>query len=103
MIWDVKILTTDGRTLFAEWVAERPDVLCASDTTGVVAFPAFSGIVDTLALCEWLRHEHGVGIVPGKFFGAPDRGRLTAGASVEVLQPALELIDSAVDRFSAVR
>ncbi len=92
-----------GQALFREWVASRPDVLCADDTAGVVAFPAFAGIDDTLLLCEWLRNEHSVALVPGEFFGDPGRVRLTAGARVEVLEPALELVGAALDRFRAGR
>jgi aspartate/methionine/tyrosine aminotransferase len=92
-----------GRRLFAEWSASRPDLQCADDQTGVVAFPAFAGIERTGPLCEWLRREHGVAVVPGEFFGAPDRLRLAAGASVAVLSPALELLGAAVDRFRSGR
>ncbi len=92
-----------GRFLFAAWAAERPEVCCVDDTAGVVVFPAFEGIADTLPLCKWLRSEHGVAVVPGNFFGAPDRIRLAAGTPVDVLRPALELLTGAVDRFRNAR
>ena len=88
-----------GRALFKKWASSRPEVICIEDTAGVVAFPAFAGINDTLPLCEWLRNEHSVALVPGEFFGDPGRVRLTVGAGVEVLEPALELLGAALDRF----
>jgi aspartate/methionine/tyrosine aminotransferase len=89
-----------GGAVFNRFLAAREDVRCRQHQAGVVAFPAFRGIADTAKLVAWLRNEHSVAVVPGAFFGDRTRIRLAAGAAPEVLEPALEILARAVDRFS---
>ena len=55
---------------------------------GTVVFPRFNG--NTEELCDRLRKEYEVSVVPGEFFEDSQRIRIGIGGTTETVRPALE-------------
>ena len=54
--------------------------------------------IDVEELTERLARDHQTGIVPGRFFGAPDTFRLAWGVDTAIVRTGLERIAAALDR-----
>jgi aspartate/methionine/tyrosine aminotransferase len=77
----------------------RPELEWVTPTVGsCVAFPRLLGVDDTAPFVEMARVEHGVGLVPGRFFGAPAHFRIAMGGRRDVLEAGLEALGAALDR-----
>ena len=63
-----------------------------------MAFPRLLGVDDAYPFVEMARVEHGVGVVPGRFFGAPAHFRIAMGGQRDVLEVGLEALGTALDR-----
>lgn len=63
---------------------------------GIVCFPRFTDRRETSAFCERLLARHGVNLVPGRFFGAPEHVRLGFGVATDVLREGLRRIGVAL-------
>ena len=63
---------------------------------GITAFPRLlHGNVE--ALNRLLRERYDASIVPGRFFGAPDRFRMGIGNPTEIVEAGLERLAAALD------
>ncbi len=85
--------------LVKRFVDDRPELEWVAPAVGsCVAFPRLVGVDDTEPFVEMARVEHGVGVVPGRFFGAPAHFRIAMGGRREVLEVGLEALGAALDR-----
>ncbi len=85
-----------NRGLVNDFLASRDDLECPPVTQGITCFPRLlRGDVD--ALNDRLRAAYDAAIVPGRFFGAPDRFRLGFGQPDEIMANGLERLGAALD------
>ncbi len=73
-----------------EWVAPA--------VGSCVAFPRLIAARDAEPFVEMARQEFGVGVVPGRFFGAPRHFRLAMAGQRSVLEEGLEALGRALDK-----
>jgi aspartate/methionine/tyrosine aminotransferase len=88
-----------GRETFEAWMRDHPDVRWSSPAGGVAAFLTIRGIADTSDLCRWLLTDRDTAVVPGLFFGDASGLRLAFGVPLRTLEPALENLGQAIERF----
>lgn len=89
-------LLEHNRALANAFFASRDEIECAPMTCGITAFPRLlRGDVD--GLNRLLRERYDTSIVPGRFFGAPDRFRLGIGGPTETVEGGLERLGAALD------
>ena len=85
--------------LVKRFVDERPELAWVAPAVGsCVAFPRLGGVEDAEPFVEMARTEHGVGVVPGRFFGAPAHFRIAMSGRRDVLEAGLEALGAALDR-----
>lgn len=65
---------------------------------GCITFPRVVDVAETDALARALREQHGVIVVPGRFFNAPGHIRLSFGGRPAGVQRGLERLVAALDR-----
>ena len=84
-----------NRALANRFFAGRGDVEWTPMTGGITAFPRLvAGDVDRLN--RLLRERYDTSIVPGRFFGAPDRFRVGIGSPTEIVGAGLERLGTAL-------
>jgi len=66
---------------------------------GTVVFPRLHGNAE--AICDQLRKDYEVSVVPGKYFEDPQRIRIGVGGTTETVRPALEQLQRALKNFSS--
>jgi hypothetical protein len=92
----VPALLAHNRALADDFFAARSDVEWVKMTGGITAFPRLlRGDVD--ALNHLLRERFDTSIVPGRFFGAPDRFRIGIGSETAIVEAGLERLGAALD------
>jgi len=85
--------------LVKSFVESRAELEWVAPAVGsCVAFPHLLGADDAYPFVEMARVKHGVGVVPGRFFGAPAHFRIAMGGRPEVLAVGLEALGTALDR-----
>jgi aspartate/methionine/tyrosine aminotransferase len=90
------ILAANRKSL-GRLLAEHPELDARAPGHGIVVFPrAPQGNGDALA--EHLRRDFGTGVVPGRFFGSPDRFRVGIGGVPETTAEGLRRLGLALDR-----
>jgi capreomycidine synthase len=86
-----------NRGIVVEWAeSERDRVSLALPVGGVAAFPRLHGIASTDAFCDGLFKRHGVLVIPGSCFGAPEHIRLGYGGPTRQLIEGLERLSEAL-------
>lgn len=85
-----------NRALANAFFAGRDDLECVPMTGGITAFPRLIG-GDVDALNRLLRERYDTSIVPGRFFGAPDRFRMGIGNPTDIVEAGLERLAAALD------
>jgi len=85
-----------NRALFNDFVASRIDVDCMQAEHGITVFPRWTG-GDVEPLHALLRSKYDTSIVPGRWFGNPDRFRVGLGGDTEMLKEGLARLGSALD------
>lgn len=86
-----------NRNTLRDWAAANSGLVSlALPMGGVAAFPALLGLANTDAFCEELFQRHGVLVVPGSCFGAPQHVRIGFGGKAEELTEGLERLTSAL-------
>ena len=89
-------LLVRNRALANAFFAARGEVEWTPMTGGITAFPRLlRGDVD--AFHRLLRERYDTSIVPGRFFGAPDRFRIGVGQPTELVEAGLERLGAALD------
>jgi aspartate/methionine/tyrosine aminotransferase len=90
-----------GLDAMEEWVDSRRDVSWVRPYAGIICFPRFEGIDDTVALAKRALEEHGVMTSPGEFFGLPGHLRIGVGhPDVEHVQEGLRLLGDTLDSLA---
>jgi aspartate/methionine/tyrosine aminotransferase len=88
--------------MLRRFVEDRPELEWAAPAPGSnVAFPRIAGLDDAGPFLEMARTEFGVGLVPGRFFGAPAHFRVAVSGERRVLEDGLEALGRALDRGAA--
>ena len=88
-----------NRAIFNDFVAGRGDIECMTAEHGITVFPKWKG-GDTDRLDRLLRLEHDTAIVPGRWFGMPDRFRIGLGGDTELIKQGLARLGSALDELA---
>ena len=78
-----------------ERLARLEGVVCPRPAGGFYAFPRIEGLRDSLAFCQRLVREYGVGFAPGSAFGAGGEGHIRICFAVEepILIEALDRLE----------
>lgn len=88
-------LATENYALLAEFLAERDDLDGSVSPGCTFAFPAHDRADgDTVAAAAW---EAGVLVVPGRFFNASDRFRLSLGGPPDAARAGLDAFGDVLD------
>lgn len=86
-------------TMLKRFVESRPELDWAAPAVGsCVAFPKIVGSSDAEPFVEMARREFGLGLVPGRFFGAPAHFRIAISGKRRVLEDGLEVLGKALER-----
>ncbi|HVS09032.1 MAG TPA: pyridoxal phosphate-dependent aminotransferase [Planctomycetota bacterium] len=88
-----------SKPIFVRWLEAAEELEGTAPEHGLIAFPRVRGVEDTRALARHLARDHGVGVVPGEFFGAPGHLRLGFGLPPEGLREALERLQQGLRSF----
>ncbi|MEJ2205579.1 MAG: pyridoxal phosphate-dependent aminotransferase [Gemmatimonadota bacterium] len=90
------ILVPNGARLRG-FVEERTELEWVPPVGGAVAFPRLAGADDAEGFVDRARTSFGVGVVPGRFFGAPAHFRVAVSGRRDVLEAGLEALGRALD------
>lgn len=86
-----------NRDIVGQWARSCPDrVSVALPQGGVAAFPRLLGVADVDAFCDKLFCQHGVLVIPGSCFGAPEHIRLGFGGPTQDLVRGLDRLAEAL-------
>jgi aspartate/methionine/tyrosine aminotransferase len=88
-----------NRALANAFFAGRDDLACAPMHHGITAFPRLLA-GDPEALDALLRDRFDTGIVPGRWFEAPDRFRIGIGGPTELVEEGLHRLGAGLDAFA---
>lgn len=99
VVGDGPAMLARNRAAFDRFVAGRADLDCAPAAHGITAFPRWAG-GDTEALDALLRADYDTGIVPGRWFEAPDHFRVGFGMAGEMFDEGLARLGRALDDLS---
>jgi capreomycidine synthase len=92
-----------NRDVVQEWLTAHPQqVSCAYPTAGVLVFPVFARVVDTIDFCHRLMRKHGVLLVPGECFGLPGHVRLGFGGGEADLRRGLDALSAELQEIEEV-
>jgi aspartate/methionine/tyrosine aminotransferase len=95
-----RTIASKGTRAVADWVGSRDDVTWVPPYAGIISFPRFEGISDTLSLAKRAMKEHAVMTSPGEFFGMPGHLRIGVGhPDVEVVEEGLRLLGLILDSW----
>jgi aspartate/methionine/tyrosine aminotransferase len=96
----MKAMLDANRALLRDFLQQRDDLECYWPEAGTVVFPRLKhGSVD--ALCEMLRHDFEISVVPGHFFEVPDRFRIGVGIPTTEVRAALAQLARGLDAFKS--
>jgi aspartate/methionine/tyrosine aminotransferase len=85
--------------LLERFVESRPELEWVPPTVGsCVAFPRLAGVGDAGPFVDMARDEFGVGLVPGRFFGAAAHFRIAIGGERRTLEDGIEALGRALDK-----
>lgn len=94
-----KIVETN-RAILKSFVSSRKDLLTIWPEAGMIVFPhVISG--HTEAFIQLLREKYETGVVPGRFFEAPEHFRMGIGGPTDMLRESLSRVSAALDEIAA--
>jgi len=82
------------------FVQAREELTWAPPTGGAVAFPRLWGVDDTRAFADHALRDFDVGVVPGRFFGAPRHFRVAIGGEPDEVRGGLDALARALDAWA---
>lgn len=83
--------------LFKRFVETRPELDWVAPADGAaVAFPRLLGVDDAEPFVDMARRQFGVGVVPGRFFGAPAHFRVALSGEKRTLEEGIEALGRAL-------
>lgn len=85
------------------WVRGRKDVTWTRPDGGITGFLRLPPGTDAEAFAAFAFEQHGVRLVPGSFFQAPDHVRISFGLIPANLDKALGVLGTALDAWAARR
>jgi len=95
-----KNLIDTNRALLKSFLDSRKDLLAIWPQAGTIAFPQLiSGHAD--AFVQLLREKYETGVVPGRFFEAPEHFRVGIGGVTEMVRESLARVSAALDELAA--
>ena len=80
---------------------EHPALSFGQPAGGVCCFAAVAGTTDTAALARFLAEEHQVHVVPGAFFGEPERIRVGLALPAPQLASAKAALETGLEAWGA--
>lgn len=83
--------------LLSAFMEGRPELEWVPPVGGSVAFPRIRGEKDTDPFVTTLRDRYDTGVVPGRFFEAPEHFRIALGGRKETLVSGLQRLGEAVE------
>lgn len=95
VVGDKPAMMARNRAVFDQFIARRNDLECAPSTHGITAFPRWPG-GDGERLDAWLRSRYDTGIVPGRWFEAPDHFRVGFGLPTDDFDEGLKRLGAAL-------
>jgi aspartate/methionine/tyrosine aminotransferase len=94
-----KRLLDANRALLKSFVDSRKDLLTIWPEAGTIVFPQLTtGHAD--AFCQLLFEKYETGVVPGRFFEAPNHFRIGVGGQSETVRDGLARMSAALDEFA---
>lgn len=94
----MKSLLDANRTLLREFLSSRDDLEYFWPDYGTIVFPRLrKGNAEDL--CDLLRSRFETSVVPGKFFGCPDRFRIGVGGPTKEVTESLQALGRGLDQF----
>ncbi len=91
-----RILEPNFRIL-GEFMETRPELEWVRPSGGSVAFPRIRGLEDTWSFARRLRERFDTGVVPGRFFEAPEHFRVAVGGQKAILVEGLGRLGRALE------
>jgi hypothetical protein len=91
-----RALLERNRVLVDRFLDERDDLEVVRPEFGTVLFPRWLR-GDAERLCAHLQEKYETSVVPGRFFGMPDRFRIGIGGETQALAGGLERLAAALD------
>lgn len=86
-----------NREIVREWADGHADrVSLTLPAGGVAAFPRLHGMADTAEFCDQIFRTHGVLVVPGRCWAAPEHIRLGFGGATDQLVDGLDRLTKAL-------
>jgi aspartate/methionine/tyrosine aminotransferase len=93
-----RAIASRGTEALRAWVESRDDVSWVPPYAGIISFPRFEGVTDTVALAKRALEEHGVMTSPGEFFGLPGHLRIGVGLpDTSQVEEGLRLLGETLD------
>jgi aspartate/methionine/tyrosine aminotransferase len=89
-----------GSALFRDFVESRGELQWIPPLGGSVGFPRLMGADDAEPFVDSAAAEFGVGVTPGRLFGAPEHFRVAVAGEFDVLEQGLEQLGRALDAWS---
>jgi aspartate/methionine/tyrosine aminotransferase len=94
-----KTLLNANRALLKTFLDSRKDLLAIWPEAGTIVFPQLgTGHAD--AFCQLLRAKYETGVVPGRYFEAPEHFRIGIGGETETVREGLARIGAALDELA---
>jgi aspartate/methionine/tyrosine aminotransferase len=94
-----KQLLDVNRALLKSFLDSRKDLLAIWPEAGTIVFPQLTtGHAD--AFCQLLFEKYETGVVPGRFFEAPNHFRIGVGGQTDTVREGLHRISAALDEFA---
>lgn len=91
-----RILEPNFRVLL-EFMEARPELEWVPPSGGSVAFPRIRGLEDTWTFARYLGERYDTGVVPGRFFEAPEHIRVALGGDRPTLAEGLRRLGEALE------
>jgi len=86
--------------LLRRFVEARDELAWVAPPGGPVGFPRLVGEDDAEPFVEMARTDFGVGVVPGRHFGAPAHFRVAVGGRPRVVEGGVEALGKALDAWN---